>query len=189
MIELTDDQLKRAEQLLKHLPGALPKAVANAINRASESARAEAVRKASEEYVIRPGRVRETIDIAKASPAILFARVRSKGRPRALTYFQTTPKQVPKKRPRGQLVAQVKRSEGGGSIKSAFLARMKSGHLGVFNRTNNLTSTGKVELVQRYGPSVPQMLENPTIQQFVEQKAMETLEKRFDHELDRLLKG
>lgn len=70
-------------------------------------------------------------------------------------------------------------------IRGAFLARMKSGHLGVFNRVEN----GKFPIVQRYGPSVPQMLENANVQKYVEDRATEMLAKRMEHEIDRMLKG
>lgn len=179
MIQFDENQLRRAQEILRHVPNKIPQAVASAINRATESARTAAVKKAREDYIIQAGRVRETIDISKASSSNLSARVRARGRPRALTYFKTNPK-APKKMPRGsQLFAQVKRS-GGGTIKGAFVAKMRSGHVGVFNRSGS-------RLVQRYGPSVPQMLESQTVSKFVQNKAVEVLDKRLEHEINRIL--
>ena len=186
MIEFDESQFRRVQEVLQHLPDKIPQVMASAINRATGSARAEAVRQVREKYVIQAGRVRETIAIRQASTSNLFASVRSRGRPRALTYFKTNPNH-PMGMPRGsQLFAQIKRG-GGGTIRGAFIAKMRSGHLGVFNRSNNTTRNGNVELIQRYGPSVPQMLESHDIRKFIENKAIETLDKRLEHEINRIL--
>lgn len=179
MIQFDENQLMRVQDVLQHLPNKIPQAVSLAINRASESTRTEAVRKAREDYVIQAGRVRETIDVRKSSASNLFASMRARGRPRALTYFKTNPSRPMPTRPRNQLFAQVKRA-GGGTIRGAFIAKMRSGHIGVFNR-------GGSGLIQRYGPSVPQMLESPTINKFIQDKAVETLNKRLEHEINRIL--
>jgi hypothetical protein len=40
-----------------------------------------------------------------------------------------------------------------------------------------------------YGPSVPQMVGNEKVSKIVEDKAQETLNKRFAHEVEAVLKG
>ncbi|WP_319403150.1 phage tail protein [uncultured Anaeromusa sp.] len=184
MIELGNGQLDKIQTMIKRFPRAIPRAAASAINRSAETARTEAVRGVRNEYVIQSKRIRETISIEKASSSNLSAFVRSKGRPRALTYFKVNPKNIPKRKQR-RLKAQVKHSSGGGMIKGAFLARMKSGHLGVFNRLGK----DRFPIVQRYGPSVPQMLENENVQNHVEARSAEMLEKRMEHELSRMFEG
>ncbi len=184
MIDLTAEQIDLAKQMLGHIPGALPKALSNAINRAAEGARTDAVAKTREEYVITGGRVRETIQIDKASTANLSASVVSRGRPRALSYFKIKPGKVTKRRPSEGVWAQVKRS-GGGAIAKAFVAKMASGHVGVFHRTG----TSRFPIVQRYGPSVAQMLESKSVSQYVEAGATRRLSERLDHEINRLLRG
>ncbi len=88
MIDFDENQFRRIQEVLQHLPNDIPKAAASAINRANESARTEAVRKARDEYVIQASQVRKTIDIRKASASNLFASMRSKGRPRPLSMFK-----------------------------------------------------------------------------------------------------
>lgn len=170
--------------MLGHIPGALPKALISAINRAAEGARTDAVTKAREEYVITAGRVRETIQINKAGTANLSASVVSRGRPRALSYYKIRPGKVTKRRPPEGVYAQVKRS-GGGPIAKSFVAKMASGHVGVFHRAG----AGRFPLVQRYGPSVAQMLEAKSISQYVEAGAQRRMDERLSHEINRLLKG
>ena len=184
MIDLTDEQLKKANDYLGHIPGALPKAVSSAVNRAAEGARTDAVSKAREEYVIQAGRIRETIEIRKANASNLSASVISRGRPRALSYFKIRPGRVTKRKPPEGVHVQVKRS-GGGPISKAFVAKMASGHIGVFNREGK----AKFPIVQRYGPSVPQMIGGTSVQKHVELGAMRRLDDRLDHEINRILRG
>jgi len=183
MIEFSADRINRAIAALSHIPGAAPQAIANAINRASETARTEAARKVRELYYIKHGDVISTINIKKATPSDLAAAVISRGSPIALTKFQVTPRQ-PQPGRRTPVIARVKRG-GGGPVASAFVARMASGHVGVFNRVGQ----SRFPLTQRYGPSVPQTLGSPTVNQWVEQKATEKLDERLDHEINRILEA
>lgn len=184
MIDLTVEQIELAKQMLGHVPGALPKVLTNAINRAAEGARTDAVAQAKTEYTITAGRVRETIQINKASTSNLSAMVISRGRPRALSYYKIRPGKVTKRRPAEGVFAQVKRS-GGGTIAKSFVAKMASGHIGVFNRTGSY----RFPIVQRYGPSVAQMLESTSVSQYVEAGASRRLGERLDHEINRILRG
>lgn len=184
MIDITETRMKLAQQLLGHVPGAVPKAVSSAINRSAEGTRTDAVSKVKEEYVITAGRVRETFEIKKANSSNLSASIISRGRPRALSYFKIRPGKVTKRRPAGGVYAQTKRA-GGGTIAKSFVVQMASGHTGVFNREGD----GKFPIVQRYGPSVPQMLESPTVTKYVEAGAERRLDDRLNHEINRILRG
>lgn len=183
MIELTAEQIDRAERLLERIPGAAPKAMARAINRATESARTEAARKVRALYYITQKDVTSTIKIYKASPSDLSAMVLSRGNLIALTKFRVTPKKPQPKR-RREIIVRVKRG-GGGVVKKAFVARMKSGHIGVFKRAGER----RYPIDQMYGPSIPEMLGNSSVTGWVEEKARERLDQRLDHEINRLLEG
>lgn len=182
MIDITVNQIELAKLMLGHIPGAVPKALASAINRAAEGARADAVTKTKEEYTITASRVRETISIRKASTSNLSAAVTSRGRPRALSYYKIRPGKATKRRPADGVYAQVKRS-GGGTIAKSFVAKMSSGHVGVFNRTG----ASRFPIVQRHGPSVAQMLESKSVSQAVEAGAARRIDDRLNHEINRLL--
>ncbi|MBE3586566.1 MAG: phage tail protein [Thermoanaerobacter sp.] len=183
MIELTVEQMDKAERLLGHIPGAAPKAMANAINRAAEAARTEAARKVRELYYIKHKDVLATMKIYRATPDDLTATVISKGNLIALSKFRITPKQPQPKRKK-PVIARVKRGEGG-PIKSAFVARMQSGHVGVFIRVGR----SRLPIRELYGPSVPQMLGSPNVTEWVEEKAIERLEQRLEYEINRILEG
>lgn len=70
-----------------------------------------------------------------------------------------------------------------------FVARMKSGHVGLFERTGGLTSEGSEEIQEKMGSSVPQMLGNEEVQEKLARESMEKFEERLDHEILRILNG
>jgi len=185
MITVDAKQLKRAEELLKNIPNGVSKAIVNAINRAAVGARTDAVRKVRDRYFIRAKDVRETIEIEKATYSNQAAIIHAKGSPLALSKFKIRPSKPPKKRRKKPVVARVVRGEKGGAIPGAFVARMQSGHIGVFKRAGK----ARLPIHELYGPSVPQMLGHKSVITFVEERAQERLEERLEHEIERLLRG
>lgn len=183
MIELTVEQIEKAERMLEHIPGAAPKAMARAINRATDSAKTEAARTVTRGYHIRHRDVLDTIKIHRATPDDLNAIILSRGNLIPLMKFRVSPNR-PTPGKKRTVVARVKRN-GGGSITNAFVTRLKNGHVGVFNRAGKR----RFPIEQRYGPSVPEMLNSPSVTQRVQQMASVRLEQRLDHEIDRILEG
>jgi len=181
MIEVTAGQIEKAERMLRHLPEAAPKAMSSAIQRAAETARTEAARKVRETYFVKHSDVIATIRIQR--PGALSANVISRGNAISLSKFNVTPKQ-PQPRRNAAIIVRVKKGEGG-PIKSAFVARMKSGHIGVFLRAGKQ----RKPIQELYGPPIPQMLGNPSVKEWVETQASEKLEERLTHEIDRILEG
>lgn len=181
MIELTASQIDKAQRVLSHIPNGAPKAMSRAINRAADSARTEAARKVRETYYIGYSEITSTIKIYRASSENLGARVESRGHVLPLTKFKVTPNRPMPKRT-SPIIVRVKRGEGG-PIRTAFVARMHSGHLAVMSRAGKR----RLPIQEHFGPPIPQMLGNPSVTQWVEQKAGETLEKRLEHEIDRML--
>ncbi|MBO8136799.1 MAG: phage tail protein [Desulfotomaculum sp.] len=206
-ISLNQEQIERAERMLSHVPDAIPKAMANAINRAADTAKTEASRKIRKIYYIKHKEVIETIRIYGAKETDLNAVVISKGERRALSKFKITPKK-PQPGRRKPVIARVKRG-GGGPISYAFVAKVQhhyqpKGHIGVFKRASDNTKRVKIPvrvgdkirekkvkelpIQQLYGPSVPQMMNNPEVKEWVEEKASERLEQRLEHEINRILR-
>ena len=114
----------------------------------------------------------------------------SKGPVNDLSYFKTNPKTVPKRRPpEGKyLYSQVVKGQGG-TIAHAFLAKMKSGHVGVFQRAGHGASNASLPISKLSGPSTPQMLGSPSVTEFIAKKMLERMDKNLEHEIDAFLKG
>lgn len=184
MIEIDASDLQKAAELLQGMPGAAQKAAKTAIKKSIRGAKKDATQKAKERYTIKPTYITRTM---KFSFAALGATLTSRGRVNDLAYFKHKPTAVPKRRPpAGQyLYSQVVKGQGG-TIAHAFLAKMKSGHVGVFRRTAGNSS---LPIEKLSGPSTPQMLESPSVREYVETRAQERLSKELDHEVNAFLMG
>lgn len=159
------------------------KSTAKAINKALPKIKKAAVDRVNEEYLVTKSNINKTIKVDKAGMT-LSAFIRSKGRPIALTKFRVTPKRPPKRKGR-TVIAQVMRSGGGGAIPNAFIARMRSGHVGAMYRKG----TDRYPIGQFHGPSVPSMLGSAKISAFVGDKAERELQKQMELALDALIGG
>ena len=187
MIEIDHSALEKAQKMLQGMPGATEKAVKSAIAKSIRGARKDAVDKAKERYTIKQTYITRTMKVYYSADGAVL---KSSGPVNDLSYFLHTPKSIPKHRPpAGQyLYSQVVRGEGG-TIAHAFLAGMKSGHTGVFQREGHGSSNESLPIAKMAGPSTPQMLESPTVSEYIEQHAQERLEKNLDHEVNAFLMG
>ena len=188
MIEVDARGIEQAQELLKDIPGATKKAVSTALRKSLRNAKKEAVKKVRERYTIRKaGYVSRTIKMKVENMTGILS---SKGPVNDLSYFKTNPKTVPKRRPpKGKyLYSQVVKGQGG-TIAHAFLARMKSGHVGVFQRAGHGASNASLPISKLAGPSTPQMLGSPSVTEFIAKKMLERMDKHLEHEIDAFLKG
>ncbi len=211
MITIDEKGLAEAQKLLADMPKAIPKAAARAINRAAAAAKKAAWDQVKKTYTIKRARVSKAWDkITKATASNPSATLTSRGSVMPSSYFTTKPKNPPKRRPKNPVFVQVRR-DGGGPIPGAFVARTGSGHTGVFHRLQEGTrgailqymrtgkprpkkkgvgmTKGKAAIEQNYGPSVPQMLGSKSVSAFIEERASEVLNQRFEHEINAILNG
>ena len=162
----------------------IDKAINRAAKRAADTAKAETVRQLSSEYTLPPSEIRGTISTRNVSGNV-GAVMNISSSPFALPKFKgVTPKEVmpPAK---GPVQAQIKKG-GGATFKQAFIAKMKSGHVGVYERKTEK----RFPIEEHFGPSTTGMFKaNATVNEAVVQAAGEALDKRVQHELERLLNG
>lgn len=177
-IEVDTRLLESAKNMLIKVPKEFEKAVKMAENRAIESARTEATRQATKTYETKQASIRSSIDLIKGKGMLI-----SRGSPLPLYDFKVNPKTP---RTRATMTARVKRG-GGGTIDRGFIARMKSGHVGVFERTGELTRTGRERIRELYSPSAAQMVGEDTVMDATTQRAKEVFEERILHEVDRVM--
>lgn len=71
----------------------------------------------------------------------------------------------------------------------AFVAQMKSGHIGIFERTGGSTSEGSDAIREIMGSSVAQMVGNQQVAQRLTERAYETFETELDKAVYRILTG
>lgn len=189
MIEIDASALDRASRLLAGMPGAAEKAAKTAVRKTVRGARKDAVAKVKERYTIKPTYITRTLGFSFSVGGLTGA-FKSSGRVNDLAYFKHNPESVPRRRPpKGKyLYSQVVKGEGG-TIAHAFLAKMRSGHVGVFQREGHGASNASLPIEKMAGPSTPQMLGSPTVAEFIQQRMEEQLERNIGHEINAFLMG
>lgn len=188
-VEVTS--VEEIEQRLGAFKSKAPLVVTRAINRAVSNIRKNMGKEVPQRYFISSGTVRGTIRTVNANKGSLSGAVISSGSPIALSKFKISPNRGVKRTKKGYspgvYSAGVEKSGGlkplSGDPK-AFMADMKSGHTGIWNRV----SDSRLPIKQLYGPSVPQMAKNEEIMAKVNKEAGETLEKRINAEVANILR-
>lgn len=187
MIEVSGKGFEKAEQLLSGIKDGVPKAITRAINKSTTKARTTMGKTVVKRYRFKSGMVKDSIIIRRASYSNMTATVRSVGFRNPLIRFKVNPNN-PKYMGKGNYHrASVLKSTASKAIRG-FTARMPTGHIGVFERTGEITSGKKEEIRELYGPSVPEMLGGDKIK-FVEEKSAEYLDEILESEIDKLLRG
>lgn len=181
MIKVSEEGLARANAALQRVPGAFPRAVASAANRAADGMRTDAVRETKEKYFVKAGDVRKTITFRKATAGSMIAEMISRGKRKGLREYKLSPAS-PRRGQRPQLKGAVKRSGGLKPLGPAFLVRRGSGYVPFYR-----TGKGRWSMEGLVSPSIPQIVKNKETVKVIETKGAERFEKRLDHEVLRLL--
>jgi len=191
-IKINDTDLKNVEKMLGNVQGAVPRVISRAINDTLAGVKTDASAEIRQVITLKKAAVDKTFRTVKANVTTLSGLFESKGSPVPLIDYgarQTT---------KGVSV-QVKRGNPRSLIEGAFIATMKSGHKGVFWRqwhtaarkpVNRNVPYGKLPkryrlpIAQRFGPRVPDILENQPVMTAVLTKAGDRMHKNIDRELN-----
>lgn len=209
------EALSQAERMLAGIPGGIEKAVRSAVSRAASRLRTLSAQTIRERYAISQANIRanENVQISYTYRDGVQAHVRFAGERIPLYRFNgAAPAQPTKDTSAGRVpVMHGMLANGNGkwhlmypgvpahghALKStspalfphAFVARMKTGHVGIYERTGGMTSRDKDELEELFGPSVPQMLGSQEVAEKLAVQAMETFEERLVQTVNAILYG
>lgn len=185
------ESLERAQRLLADIPGGVDQAVRSAMARSVSHLRTNSVKALRERYDIKAANVRaeQNVSVRYSYQDGVQASVTFAGRRIPLYRFNgAAPAQ-----PAGRVPAwgHVLKSTAPERFPGAFVARMPppASHTGIFERTGAKTSSGKDQIRELFGPSVPQMLGSKDVEERLSQEAMEKFEERLDHEINAILYG
>lgn len=200
--------LERAEKMLTGIDGGMHKALRSAIQRTAGFLRTNSTKAIRERYAISAANIRANENVT----------IRYNYRDGAQVFITFAGQKIPLYRYDGASPAQPAYNTGkwvsvmingkekrvhpgvaasGHQLKStsptryenAFVARMKSEHIGIFERTGGMTQNGSTEIKEIMGSSVPQMLGNKEVLEKLSHQAMEKFEERLDHEVLRIMNG
>lgn len=199
-IEISSETMERVQALLANIPKGAERAYSNAINRGLSRVKSAAWRNVKQVYTVLSSALNAATNtsVQKASTGNLAGFVRFAGYKIPLYKFKVSPKQPGSKK----LVHAAVKKGGGAVFESAFIAAMKNGHTGVFERTGEQGiqkrlaktktegGTQHTEKVSELmGLSAAQMVGEETVSTQVQEEAQKLVNERLEHEIDRLLNG
>ena len=168
--------LRQFEAQIRSLGARAPIAGSRALNRSIGTVQTAAVRAVAEDLKITQKDVRKAMALERSTPRNLFARLTVTGRRLALYAFRARPtlRGVSYDLGRGRKV-----------LAGAFIATMRSTHVGVFKRR----AKTRLPIDERFGPSLPHVFVARKIAEAREALAREALIKNLKHEIAFLVRA
>lgn len=170
-------------------PDELNQAIAHAINRALENIRTVTAKGVQEKYTVKSKAVKQAQRLKKASSDNTSGMVRYKGLGVSLEQFRVKPgkpiswKGIPNAARRArQLSIEIERGRPE-QQQGGFLQRFKSDEPRVYKRAGK----SRLPILRQFGPAVAEMIENSGVAAKAQESGNETLAKRIDHEILRML--
>lgn len=186
-INIDAGQNKISTLILKKLGNKTDRVLADSTNRALQGMRTDGTKLIVSDSGIVRKRVFSAFKIIKSGPNSPTGRVDIFGRPIGLVNFKHTPKNQMTGKTKGGV--RVKLGQKTVIFKHAFVAEMRSGHVGIFERQRGIkTRTGREKLQELFGPSIPQFAGRQHITQTVQKNATARFLKRFEQQSQRWLK-
>ena len=197
MITIDDKELEKAQKLLGGIENGVKRAITSAINHSLGKAKTKLKKKITQEYYIKSSDVEKTLSIKKANYSTLAGTISSRSKRTSLTKLKI-------KKSGTSILSGVKKSNGIKLLQGKdnlfgrpFTAKMKNGHIGVFQRKIKqrigvgMRSSSEQEnpIQELYTLSIPQMAGEKGIQKYIEEEAEKMVNERFEHEVERILKG
>lgn len=191
---MKSEGFKQVKKVMESLAKRGEEPVKKALNRVGDGVATEANRRVRQEYTVKAGDVKNTIRVKKGNGTEVD--VISKGGNFALPKFKVNLKTPRVKGDKPKVLKAAVKKGGGKKMKSAFVAKMKSGHVGVFNRGPSSSKRKKnskgdfpgLPIDEGFGPGAPVMLNNREVVKHVEKEAEQRMKTRLDHEIGRILK-
>ena len=202
------ETFKQAEKMLADVPGGMDRALKSATKRAVSFLRTQSTKEIRQRYDLTRKNIRAEQNIRVSYRYFNGIEVRITFRGNKIPLFRyggSSPK-TPTVNPDKTIMAIVNGnlrpvhpgvaaaghqlvSTSPTTFSRAFVAQMKSGHIGIFERTGGKTPTGDAEIRELMGSSVPQMLGNEEVQESLAEKTMAKMDERLEHEVNRILAG
>jgi hypothetical protein len=177
-LQIDARQMRKLERSLSNIKDGVPRALAPAINRALDKGRTEVRRGIRAEYLIKQKDI--PIKVHGANQSRLSGQIVITDKMMALGKFKVTPKGVGGRR--RVLHAQVKKKGGGGYLPHAFNVNT-GGYIGPFERKG----AARLPIRRLLSISAPIMASQPAVGPVVNKAMGDTLAKRIDHEINRVM--
>ena len=202
MINITaDEAFERVQLILHDVPRGAEKALYGIISRATTTIKKESISGITTIYDISPGAVKEHTAIKTKTKKVndgVIGTIDYSGVRIPLFRFRVSHKSP---RSNAPVTARQRRDRANARFQDAFIARMRSGHVGIFRRVpgtrmrpgHRINVSGRSkhaeEIVEIMAVSAAQMADDSGVLRKVDKAAQETIVKRTEHEISRILQG
>ncbi len=191
-IRINGDDMARVKKSLAGIPGAVERVGMRTINDGLAGMKTDASTEIRSVITLSKSAVDATFKTVKASVTNLSGLFASIGKPVPLIEYGA-------RQTKTGVSVQVKRNNPRSVIVGTFIATMKTGHKGVFWRVwherarkpvkkrlpyGKLPVKYRLPIEQKYGPRVPDILENEPVMDAVLKKADDRIHKNIDRELN-----
>ena len=175
MIEITNEQIERVNLLLGDLHGAPNRVLFNVINRALGTVRSQSGKEIRQTYNIKQGDItaNQNMKMKRATAGDLVGSIEFAGTVIPLKRFKVSPS------------APAQKTVSVSVLEHAFVADLGKYGVGVFERMTRRRDSSE----QLFGPSTAHMMANENVLDKVEEAAQDTIDKRVEHEITRILNG
>ena len=174
MIKISAENIKNAQKMLEIAPKEVTSAAVAAINIAATAVNTQASKSIREKYVIKAKDLNKHIKKYRANRSNLSAKIIGTSDRMLITYFDV------KKSKKGPMRARVLKASSLKAVPGMFFGTTKRGFTGVLKRVGK----ARYPLDVPHGPSVPSMFGNKDIMKLLTSLADETLQKRFEDEIN-----
>lgn len=175
-LKIDASQMKKLERSLGHIKDGVPKALAPAINRALAGGQTTVKREVRKDYLIKAKDIPTSVH--RATRSNLNGSIRIKQGMLDASKFVYRPKGVQRRKVKKPLFVQVKKG-GGGFIKRGFVSG-----LGPFQRRSEAP---RLPIRKILVIGAPIMATQPAVGPAVNKVMGDTLAKRIDHEINRVM--
>lgn len=191
-LDIKAEKLGVSDDLLKRLGENSSKAQADALNRTLAGMRTDATRIIVKQSGLKRPEVFKAFTLIKASsrsssPA---AAVKIVGAPVPRFRYGARPTSPMTGKTRSGVSFRVDAARV--KFRHAFVAKMQSGHVGVFERSNDTfmaKNKNRPAIDEQFGPSIPQLAGREEVENPVMDNAGVRFRKRFDQQVNRFLKS
>lgn len=184
-ITIDAKKLDLARIVLANIKNGAERAIQGTINTSLTMARRKIYGEIDREFDLKKKNTRgkEVVSIQRAGPDNLVGMLRFRGSALPLANFGITPNRRQKAK---MVYAQVIRQNGFKPLGRSFIAKMRSGHIGIFARVGK----GRYPIQQKYSVSVPQMVNrvleySPNLKTDIQTE----VDSKLDYQINRLLKS
>jgi hypothetical protein len=179
-ITISSAQIAKLTRALGHIKNGVPKALSPAINRALNTGRTVIKREIRKSYVIKAKDI--PIKVVGATRSTLGGAIIIQQGMLDLNKFPVRPMFPVRGKGRKPVWAQVRKG-GGGTMPGAFVSAVPSGYVGPFIRKGS----SRLPIQKLVTIGAPIMASQPSVGPAANKAMGDTLDKRLDHEMKRVL--